>query len=158
MRRASLILKIKTIAALLCFALIAGSFFYRTQKSKPILRPQFSQVRFEETWCSGRSDRSFLSRMVAARHLLWVAVTKDALHVSPHVPFNLMFFAEAFGWDHRVPGRTIVDIRESSQSSGGTRVAIRYRHTTGDEEILELTVRNVAGLMSALRKLRGGLN
>jgi hypothetical protein len=52
---------------------------------------------------------------VGARHILWAAVTKDPLHVSPHLPFNLMFFAEAFGWDHRVPGRTIIDIKKSAE-------------------------------------------
>jgi hypothetical protein len=119
-----------------------GSILYRVHRGKPILRPELPQLRFVETWCSGRSNRSVLASLVGAQRFLWVAVTKDTLYVSPHVPFNLIFLAEAFGWDHRVPGSTILDARQSAQDSRESRVLIKYRHKTGDEEIFELSVRD----------------
>jgi hypothetical protein len=134
-------------------AALAGSIVYRAVKGKPILRPAFSDLRFADTWCYGRSDRSFLARAAGAPYLLWVAVTDDTLHVSPHFPFNLMFFAEAFGWDHRVPAKSIVDVRNSARNPAG--VAVRYRHRTGDEELLELFVSNPPGLEKALQAARG---
>ena len=134
------------MSAIFCCALTAGSVLYRVHKGKPILQRQFSDLRFSETWCSGRSDRNPLARFVPARSILWVAVTTDTLHVSPHIPFNLMFLAEGFGWDHRVPGRTILDIRESHWSNHTRAVAIRYRHARGDEELLELSVTDAAGM------------
>jgi hypothetical protein len=137
--------------AILLGALAAASIFYRMHKAKPILRPEFSAPRFAETWCSGRSDRSSLARLAGAQNILWVAVTKDTLHAGPHFPFNLMFFAEAFGWDHRVPVHTIISIRATP---GSARVAIRYRHKTGDEELLELSVKDASGLVSALEEAR----
>jgi len=146
--------RLTVIGTILCGALIAGSILYRIHKGKPILRPQFATLRFSEAWCSARSDRSLLARLVSANHILWVAVTKDTLHVSPHIPFNLMFFAEGFGWDHRVPGRTILDIRETRTNSFGGSVAIRYRHQTGDEELLELSVADRPGLLKALHEIQ----
>jgi hypothetical protein len=149
-----MLFRLTVIGTILCGALIAGSTFYRIHKGKPILRAQFSTLRFAEAWCSGRSDRSLLARLVSANHILWVAVTKDTLHVSPHIPFNLMFFAEGFGWDHRVPGRTILDIRETQTNAFGRSVAIRYRHQTGDEELLELSVADRPGLLKALDEIQ----
>ena len=146
--------RLTVVGTIFCGALIAGSTFYRIHNGKPILRPQFIELRFSETWRSGRSDRSLLARLVSANHILWVAVTKDTLHVSPHLPFNLMFFAEGFGWDHRVPGRTILEIRESEKNFLGTRVAIRYRHRTGAEELLELSVADGPGLLKALHEIQ----
>jgi hypothetical protein len=146
--------KLIALGAFICCPLAFGSVFYRLHNAKPILHPQFAELRFSETWCSGRSDRSVLARLVSANHILWVAVTKDTLHVSPHIPFNLMFIAEGFGWDHRVPGKTILEIRESGKNSFGTRVAIRYRHRTGVEELLELTVADGPGLLKALHEIQ----
>ena len=60
-----------------------------------------------------------------------------------------MLLPEAFGLDHRVPGRSILDLREGSSS-----VVVKYRHATGDEEHLELWVDDIADLMSALAELR----
>jgi hypothetical protein len=142
-----------SLTAILCCGLAAGSLFYRTQKGKPILRPNFSELRFLETWCSGRSDRTTLGSWMGASRILWVAVTKDTLHVGPHAPFNLFFIAEAFGWDHRVPGRTIVDIRESGLDSNLRGVLFRYRHRTGDLELLELSVSDHPGLLKALHEI-----
>jgi len=146
--------KLIALGAILCCVLATGSVVYRLHNAKPILRPQFAELRFSETWRSGRTDRSLLARLVSANHILWVAVTKDTLHVSPHIPFNLMFFAEGFGWDHRVPERTFLEIRESEKNSLGTCVAIRYRHRTGVEELLELSVADGPGLLNALQEIQ----
>jgi len=143
-----------TIAgAIICGTLFTASAFYRVHRGKPILQPHFTALRFSENWCSGQSDRSLLARFVGAKHILWVAVAGDTLHVSPHIPFNLMFIAEGFGWDHRVPGRTILEVRETEENSSGRRVAIRYRHRSGKEEQLELRVADGPGLLKALREI-----
>jgi hypothetical protein len=146
-----MIWRLAMAGVILLGTLTAASIFYRMHRAKPILRPEFSAPRFAESWCSGRSDRSSLARLAGARNILWVAVTKDTLHASPHFPFNLMFFAEAFGWDHRVPVRTIITVRALPESA---RVAIHYRHKTGDEELLELSVINASGLVRALDEAR----
>jgi hypothetical protein len=142
------------IAIILVFMIAISSVLYRLVKAKPLLQPDFPDSRFTETWCSGQSDRNSLARLVGAKNFLWITVTKDHVHVSPHSPFNLMFLPEAFGWDHRVPGKTIIDVREVSYGSHGHGALIRYRHATGDEEWLELQVSDVPALMRALADIR----
>jgi hypothetical protein len=149
-----MLFRLLTIATILCCGLAAGSVLYRVRNEKPILRPEFSELRFLETWCSGQSDRTALGRLIGARHFLWVAVTADTLHVSPHIPFNLLFFAEGFAWDHRVPGRTILDIHETGRDSRATGISIRYRHRTGELEQLELRVADRPGLLKALHEIQ----
>lgn len=119
------------------------------------MKPDFPEPRFTETWRSGRSDRSALARVAEAKQFLWVVVTKNHLHVSPHFPFSLMFLPEAFGWDHRVPGKTIMDVHEASFALGGRGVLIQYRHATGDEDLLELRVKDIPAFMNALAEIRG---
>ncbi|MCC6472901.1 MAG: hypothetical protein IT514_04065 [Burkholderiales bacterium] len=137
-------------AGVIAAALVAaGSVAYRLHQGKPFLEPPRDGLLFFERGVSGRSDRSALARLVGARGLLWVAVSGAELHVSPRFPFNLMFAPEAFGWDHRVPGRTILEIRDA----GAGRVSIRYRHRTGDEEWLVLEVAEVGTLRAALRAI-----
>src|SRR5262245_40466097 len=101
------------MAIILLLVLGACSVLYRLSKEKPFLKPDFLDSRFNTSWRSGRSDRNILARLTEAKSLLWIIVTRDHLHVSPHFPFNLMFLPEAFGWDHRIPGKTIMDVRET---------------------------------------------
>lgn len=143
-------MKIISFALMALLGITAGSIAYRLQKSKPILRPEFLSARFTETGCTGRSDRNVLARLLIAKSILWVAVTKDELHVGPLFPFNLMFFPEAFGLDHRVPGKAILQVREIFSTPQGSGVLVKYRHATGVEEILELWVADSASLMRAL--------
>jgi hypothetical protein len=134
--------------------LTAGSIYYRLQKAKPILKPVFDEVIFVDTWCSGQSDRRFQSRLARAPGFLWVVVTRDHLYVSPQYPFNLWFAAELFGWDHRVPGKAILDVRSTNSPSSTAEVAIRYRHRTGDEETLRLVVTDSVAFRKALAHIR----
>jgi hypothetical protein len=139
-------------AAVMIIAITTGSIVYRLQRSKPIMKTEFRESRFSETWCSGQSDRNMLARLPIAKNILWVTVTKNELHVSPHFPFSLMFFPEAFGLDHRVPGRAIVEVRENSMIHGRA-VLVKYRHATGDEETLKLRVNETSSLLRALLEI-----
>ena len=142
--------KITMFAAVVLIGITVGSIIYRLQKSKPIMKSEFREPRFSETWCSGQSDRNVLARLGIAKNILWVVVTKDELHVSPHFPFSLMFFPEAFGLDHRVPGRAIMEVRNKSSTSPTDGILVKYRHATGVEENLELHANDASSLMRAL--------
>jgi hypothetical protein len=51
-----------------------------------------------------------LAQLFIAKNFLWVIATKDELQISPHLPFTLMLFPEAFGLHHRVAGKNIVEV------------------------------------------------
>jgi hypothetical protein len=65
-----------------------------------------------------------------------------------------MFLPEAFGLDHRIPGKHILDVSETFSSFLGRQVKVKYRHATGDEEHLELGVKDIPALVRALADLR----
>jgi hypothetical protein len=150
----AMLFKLILSATIAFIGITTGSVVYRLQKTKPIMMIDVPERRFSETWCSGRSDRNALARLATAKNILWVTVTNNELHVSPHFPFSLMFLPEAFGLDHRIPGRTIMDVREASSRSLGRGVLVKYRHATGDEENLELWVSDVSTFRRALSDIR----
>ena len=116
--------------------------------------PEFSDISFKETWRSGRSDRRFPSILSQAPGILWVAIVQDKLLVSPHFPFNLGLVGEALGWDHIVPGNSIVEVQVPSSGRAAGSVKLRYRHLTGDEEMLHLVVQDREAFVAALAKIR----
>lgn len=138
------------VLTLVVSLVVAASLAYRVRKSKPMFLPSFESVQFIETWRSGRSDRRFSSRFAQAPGLLWVVITKGRLRVSPHFPFNLGFVAEALGWDHDLPGKSIVDVQVVPSA-----VSIQYRHLTGEVETLELAVRDRQAFLAAIAQIRG---
>jgi hypothetical protein len=126
---------------------------YRLYKGKPILRPNFEQVRFLETWRSGWSDRDALTRLGGARSCLWIAVIQDELRISPHFPFNLLFIPEVFHWDFRIPGKAIVEMTHRSLEDK-SRVIIRFRHATGEEDSFEFTIKDFKEFRNAFNAIR----
>ena len=56
--------------------------------------------------------------------------------------------------DYRVPGKNIIDVRDTSSALLGHRLVVNYRHETGDEEHLELWVDDIPTRMRALADLR----
>src|SRR5262249_52655928 len=142
------------MAIVLLLILGVSSVLYRLSKEKPLLKPDFLDSRFSTSWRSGRSDRNILARLIEAKSLLWVIVTRDHLNVSPRFRFTLMFLHEAFAWDHGIPGKTILDVRETPWGSDQGAVLIHYRHATGEEERLELQVSDILALMKALADIR----
>jgi hypothetical protein len=149
-----MLFKMIVAATIACILVVAASILYRLQKAKPIMMIDAPAFRFSETWCSGRSNRNSLARLAFAKDFLWVAVTDTELHVSPHFPFSLMFLPEAFGLDHQVRGRQIMDVQQVSSKLFGDGVLVKYRHATGDEEKLELWVADVLALRKALSDIR----
>jgi hypothetical protein len=107
-----MLFKMIAAATTACILIAAASVLYRLQKAKPIMMIDGPVFRFSETWCSGRSNRNALARLAFAKKFVWVAVTNSELHVSPHFPFSLMFLPGAFGLDHRVKGRQIIDVQQ----------------------------------------------
>ncbi len=134
---------------------VAASLAYRVRKAKPMFLPSADAVRFIETWRWGRSDRRFSSRLAQAPGLLWIIVTGNRLRVSPHFPFSLAFVAEVFGWDHDLPGKSIVNVQVDPSAGATALVSIQYRHLTGEVEILELAVGDRQAFLAALAQIRG---
>lgn len=142
------------ILLLLATGWLAGmlglSIAYRVSKAKPILRPNFPDVRFLETWRSGRSNRAVFAWLGEAKHCLWVAVTRDDLWVSPHFPISLLFVPEGLHLDFRVPGHSILKVEDVLP---GHSVRVRFRHATGEEDMVELELKDPGSFKQAIHAI-----
>jgi hypothetical protein len=68
------------------------------------------QIRFRESFASGRSHRDRSTRWGGAANCLKVTVTDDELWIVPLFPFSA--FAEQFDLEHRILKRRITEITE----------------------------------------------
>src|ERR671923_1511352 len=90
--------KITMFAAVVLIGIAVGSIIYRLQKSKPIMKSEFREPRFSETWCSGQSDRNVLARLGIAKNILWVVVTKTNCTSVLTSRLALCFFLRHLDW------------------------------------------------------------
>ena len=74
-----------------------------------------------------------------------VAVTPDALVVSPKFPFNLMFLPEVYGLEHNVPLSKIGHIDEQRARASNVMIWLN------DGQKLGLKLRDPSGFVAALR-------
>lgn len=133
---------------------IAISIIYRVRKGKYILRPEFPNARFSETWRSGSSHRNLLTRLGGAHNCLWISVTDKELLVGPHFPFNLMFLPEIYGLEYRIRGLDILSVDELSSFFLGKRARVRFRSPQRGEETFEVTVKDLDGFRRAIDGIR----
>ena len=111
----------------------------RGRRGKPIVPKVPASAVYAERSASGGM----------ASNCLIVAVTPDALVVTPRFPFNLMFLPEIYGMDHVIP---LSMIREATaEGSGKSQVAIAFRD---NRRSLRLKVRDPAALLAALNRRR----
>lgn len=133
---------------------ILASVGYRRIKSKPLFRPRFEYPRFLETWCSGHSCRSVITRLGAARNCLWVAVDENSLRVGPHFPFNLMFLPEVFGMEYNVPGDAVRSVERIGGLLTPKRLRISVERQPGSEESFEVSLRDPDAFVRAVDAIR----
>jgi hypothetical protein len=133
-----------------------ASVAYRRAKGKPLFRPRFEQPRFLESWRSGRSLRSVLTRVGGANNCLWIAVTDKSLFVAPHFPFTLLFLPEIYRLEHAVEGRAIRSVARREGMLNRNRVRVSYAAAGGDEEAFEVSLKDPDGFVRAVEAIRQG--
>lgn len=136
---------------------ILASVIYRRWNGTYILRPKFPYPLFEETRASGRSLRSFVTRLGGARHCLWLVITGDMLHIGPHFPFNLMFLPEVYGLEHHVPASNIVAVEKIDRWLRRPKVRITVRPGLIGEESFEIENKRSDEFIAALDQIRSGI-
>jgi hypothetical protein len=152
----------QTRAFSICVALgwillwLLASVVYRRVKGKPIFRPVPENPVFAETWRSGCSLKSLLTRMGGARNCLWVTIDHGLLQIALHFPFNLLFLPEIYDLEFSVPGAAIrsAELREGFLT--GNRVRVTIERTSGREERFDLFLREPKAFLEALAAIRQG--
>lgn len=142
------------LAAAWVALVICASVVYRRSKGKPFFRPEFERPLFLETWRSGHSLRSVITRLGGARNCLWVAVDERSLFVAPHFPFNLMFLPEIYGLEYAVPGSAIRSVERADGLLARNRVRVSVERQPGTEESFEVSLRDPDAFVRAVEALR----
>lgn len=119
------------IAAGWALALGAATFeaLRRRRDGKPVFYWRERGAAFSESFASGYSHRSWITRLGGASNCLVVAVAGGRLIVRPMFPFNLMRPATR-DLEHEVPLSALSRIDRD-----GTAVRLFFRGPQGDEEI-----------------------
>ncbi len=116
-------------------AFILASVLLRLRSGRSIRTRVPERSQFAERFASGRSERSWFTRMGGANSCLMVAVTRDQLHIALQFPFNLMFMPQVWDLEHCIRRRDIQSvklgpsrwIRIEWQQPGSRRRAFRLR-------------------------------
>src|SRR5262245_12022337 len=99
---------VKAIAPLV--VLIIESILYRRHHGKPVLFFGLHDATYQQRSASGRSNRSWLTKLGGAANCLVVAVARGRLIVRPWFPFTLMFLPEIYGLECDLPVGDILGV------------------------------------------------
>jgi hypothetical protein len=125
---------------------VLASILLRLRAGRPIITRAPEHAVFLQRSGSGRSERSWLTRLGGANNCLMVAVTEHELHIVPMFPFNLMFMPEVWDLEHRIRRR---DIRSVTPGSGRW-VRIEWQSSGAGRKAFRLRVRQPEALLQAL--------
>ena len=129
---------------------IGLSLVYRRWKGKAIFADRPSNAAFLETWTSGRSKRSALTKLGGAQNCLLVAVTDESLIVQPHFPFTLLLLPEIYDLEHVIPRASIRSVTQKQAVIGRQYLEISFDLPSGETRLLELRLRQPQQFLEAL--------
>jgi hypothetical protein len=135
--------------------LLVGSILVRSFSGMPIFRPRFAQALFLETWRSGRSLRTWISRMGGAKNCLWVVVDKESLQIAPHFPFHLAFVGTFYGLELSVPAGAIHAVKRQQGFLKGSWVRIIFERSPSSAEEFEISLKDPQAFIDAITTIQG---
>ena len=122
------------------------------ERRGPLFPPQSDQqVRFDETWTSGRCLDTLITRLGGARNCLHVTVTVDELWIRPQPPFHLMFLPEIYGLQYRVPTSRVARL-EKTRGLLGTLVKLEFTDDPGRGHVVKLRLRRPDDFLAAMTR------
>jgi hypothetical protein len=122
---------------------------YKLFTGKPVLAERPHNARFLETWASGVSKRSLMTRLRGARNCLLVAVTDEFLILRLHFPFNLGIRKGGFDLEQSIPRNAIKSVK-LKKSYFGESIEVVYNCSEGTTQVIELRLCNMAEFMRAM--------
>jgi hypothetical protein len=115
------------IAAMLVSFVAAVSL--RKAQGLPVFKPTFSNVEAQQSWRSGASSRGLMGSLAWVNNCLWFVLTRDALHMGAHFPFNLFMPRFMANLDLDIPLSAISLVEERSGRFRGSYLRVTYQVT-----------------------------
>lgn len=141
-----------TFALLWVLAWILISVWQRVRAGSKHPPYDWRDIRFSESFVSGRSNRKVGYHYMVARGALSVIVLRDALLVEPMGIFKWIMPRGFHDLEHYAAESNILNI-ELAWRSGQRTVRIEIRGEDGATRILELEIRKEAEFVAALESL-----
>ena len=117
---------------------VSGAALFRRAQRLPFFRPKFPDAEVQENWRSGRSSLGLMGSLVGANNCLWFALTRDALHVGVHFPFNMFTARFIADLDLTIPVAAISSVSEKSAMLGGDYVRVEYEVTDAARGVVRM--------------------
>lgn len=128
--------------------LLIASIVYRKVRRKKVLIPARHEVVFEERGASGRSLRTWWTRLGGAYNCLVVSVTRSRLVVRPIFPFTLLFLPEVYDLEHSIG---LTEITNINIQSGVFRQLAVVEFQEGQQlRRIEFTLRDSDGFLQSI--------
>ena len=127
---------------------LAASIVYRKVRGKRVLIPAKHEVVFEEKGASGRSLKTWWTRLGGASNCLIVSVTRSRLIIRPIFPFTLLFIPEIYDLEHSIGLVEITNI--DVQPSAFRQVAVVEFQERQQLRRIEITLRNPDRFLQAV--------
>lgn len=99
---------------------------WRRSQRLPFFQPKFPEFELRENWLSGASSVGPLGRLAWANNCLWFVLTRDALRVGLHFPFNLFIPSFMAKLDLDIPLRAITSVSQEKALMSRDCVRIAY--------------------------------
>ena len=124
------------------------SFVYRKVRGEKVSIPAKHEVVFEERGASGRSLRTWWTRLGGASNCLVVSVPRSRLVVRPIFPFTLLFLPEIYDLEHSINLTEITNV--DIQSGVFRQLAVVEFRKRQQLRRIEITLRNPEGFLQAV--------
>ncbi len=155
----------KTIVLLVAimFGVPLFGLLWRWKQGTLALPYEGKELLFRESMASGRSLRTWWTRIGGANNALDVALTKDTLYIDLIAPFR--YFSALGMWDfqHQIPLHSLLRAEKKEKSglrkwaSGGIEtLELEYRRETGETTVFELYLSRRDELYDKLIELMPG--
>lgn len=134
-----------------CFAWVVVIFVIRYYRHKrtgivfPSIPPE--RIRFEEKKASGRSYKTWFTKLGGASRCLQITVTDTEVWIRTYFPFTAL--AQQCDLEHRIPKAAITSV-QPKQSAFVRAILLDYRDERGQSHRLSLTLQKPEDFLKAL--------
>lgn len=128
-------------------AVFTFKYFWHRSKGRFPVDPPESALIYSESFASGRSLKSWRTRLGGASNCLMVMLTRDRLVIRPFFPFLIL--GPDFDLVHDIPFSSLETVTKNTGFlKGGLR--LRFRLPNGELRELEIMSKNTVALKQAL--------
>ena len=132
-------------------SMFAAKYYWHKSRGRFLKDPPDSEIIYKESWASGRSMKSFRTRLGGASNCLKLMLTSDNLLITPVFPFSIL--GPELDLIHAIPIESIVSL-DHDAAFFRKPLRIRFRNEDGTEGEVEVISRKPQEFEAAIESVR----